>query len=60
MDLALFGRYFLDFALLYPSAFLCLASLWEKLRTPRRTACIAAGCIPCCASAAPRSAPCSG
>ncbi|MFR9067331.1 MAG: hypothetical protein ACLVJH_10905 [Faecalibacterium prausnitzii] len=42
---ALFGRYFLDFALLYPSAFLCLASLWEKLRTPRRTACIAAGCI---------------
>ena len=39
MDLALFGRYFLDFALLYPSAFLCLASLWEKLRTPRRTAC---------------------
>ena len=45
MDLALFGRYFLDFALLYPSAFLCLASLWEKLRTPRRTACIAAGCI---------------
>ena len=22
MDLALFGRYFLDFALLYPSAFL--------------------------------------
>ena len=40
MDLALFGRYFLDFALLYPSAFLCLASLWEKLRTPRRTACI--------------------
>lgn len=44
MDLALFGRYFLDFALLYPSAFLCLASLWEKLRTPRRTACIAAGC----------------
>lgn len=45
MDLALFGRYFLDFALLYPSAFLCLASLWEKLRTPMRTACIAAGCI---------------
>ena len=45
MDLALFGRYFLDFALLYPSAFLCLASLWEKLRTPRRTAYIAAGCI---------------
>ena len=45
MDLVLFGRYFLDFALLYPSAFLCLASLWEKLRTPRRTACIAAGCI---------------
>ena len=45
MNLALFGRYFLDFALLYPSAFLCLASLWEKLRTPRRTACIAAGCI---------------
>ena len=47
MDLALFGSYFLDFALLYPSAFLCLASLWEKLRTPKRTACIAAGCITC-------------
>ena len=45
MNLALFGRYFLDYALLYPSAFLCLASLWEKLRSPRRTACIAAGCI---------------
>ena len=40
----LYAVVFLDFALLYPSAFLCLASLWEKLRTPRRTACIAAGC----------------
>ena len=45
MNLALFARYFLDYALLYPSAFLCLASLWERLRSPRRTACIAAGCI---------------
>ena len=46
---------FLDFALLYPSAFLCLASLWEKLRTPRRTACIAAGCITLlCIGCAPR------
>ena len=39
----LYAVVFLDIALLYPSAFLCLASLWEKLRTPRRTAYIAAG-----------------
>ena len=48
MDLALFGRYFLDFALLYPSAFLCLASLWESLRTPRRTAASLPDASPCC------------
>lgn len=38
MDLELFARYFLDYALLYPSAFLCLACLWEKLHAPKRTA----------------------
>ena len=42
MNAAIFGRYFLDYALLYPSGFLCLACLWEKVRSPRRTACIAA------------------
>ena len=60
MDLALFGRYFLDFALLYPSAFLCLASLWEKLRTPRAPPASLPDALPCCASAAPHFAPCSG
>ena len=45
MNFTLFGRYFLDYALLYPSAFLCLASLWEKVRGPKRTACIAAASI---------------
>jgi len=38
LDFALFGRYFLDLALLYPGAFLCLAPLWEQLKSPRRTA----------------------
>lgn len=35
MDLALFGRYFLDFALLYPSAFLCLAIPMGKAAHPQ-------------------------
>ena len=37
MEKALFVRYFLDFALLYPGAFLCLAPLQEQLKSPRRT-----------------------
>lgn len=45
VDLALFGRYFLEFALLYPGAFLCLACLREHLKTPRRTYCIAAAAL---------------
>ena len=54
MNAAIFGRYFLDYALLYPSGFLCLACLWEKVRSPRRTACIAvvgitAVCLVCAA-----------
>ena len=42
MDAALFGRYFLDIALLYPGAFLCLAPLWDHLKAPRRTCILAA------------------
>ncbi len=42
MGLALFGRYFLEFALMYPGGYLCLASLEEHLRAPRRTYAIAA------------------
>ena len=45
VELDLFGRYFLEYALLYPGAFLCLASLWEKLRAPRRTALLTAVAI---------------
>lgn len=45
MDAALFGRYFLDFALLYPAAYLCLAPLQEHLKSPRRTYLIALGSI---------------
>lgn len=37
MELALFVRYFLDHAVLYPAAFLCLAPLREQLRAPRKT-----------------------
>lgn len=37
MELALFVRYFLDYAVLYPAAFLCLAPLREQLRSPRKT-----------------------
>ena len=42
MNTALFGRYFLEFALIYPGAFLCLAPLRERLKDPRRTYCITA------------------
>lgn len=35
MNAAIFGRYFLDYALLYPSGFLCLACLWEKAQAHR-------------------------
>ena len=42
MDFALFGRYFLEFAMMYPAGYLCLASLEEHLREPRRTYAIAA------------------
>lgn len=45
MDLALFVRYFWDFALLYPGTFLCLAPLQEHLKSPRRTYGLAAGLI---------------
>lgn len=42
MDLTLFGRYFLEFAMMYPGAFLCLAPMQDHLRSPRRTYGIAA------------------
>ena len=42
MDITLFGRYFLDLSILYPGAFLCLAPLWEHLKSPRRTALLTA------------------
>ena len=45
MDFALFWRYFLDFALLCPGAFLCLAPLREQLKAPRRTYGLAAGML---------------
>ena len=45
MDAALFGRYFLEFALLYPGAYLCLAPLREHLKTPRRTYWMAGGIV---------------
>ena len=37
MNTALWGRYFLEFALLYPGAFLCLAPLQDHLEHPRKT-----------------------
>ena len=40
MNTALWGRYFLEFALLYPGAFLCLAPLRDHLKHPRRTYCV--------------------
>lgn len=35
MDAVLFGRYFLEFALLYPGAYLCLAPLRDHLKAPK-------------------------
>ena len=37
MDLELFVRYFLDYAVLYPAAFLCLAPLRDYLKSPKKT-----------------------
>ena len=34
MNFALFGRFFLEFAMMYPAEYLCLASLQEHLRAP--------------------------
>lgn len=45
MDAALFGHYFLEFALLYPGVYLCLAPLREHLKTPRRTYWMAGGIV---------------
>lgn len=45
VNAAQFGRYFLEFALLYPGAYLCLAPLREHLTAPRRTFGIAAGLV---------------
>lgn len=54
MDFSLFGRYFLDLAVFYPGAFLCLAPLWEHVKSPRRTAVLAATLVTviCLAAAA--------
>mgnify|MGYP005917719075 CR=1 FL=1 len=54
MDAVLFGRYFLEFALLYPGAYLCLAPLRDHLKAPKTTCWIAGGaltalCIGCAA-----------
>lgn len=43
MDAVLFGRYFLEFALLYPGAYLCLAPLRDHLKDPKTTYWIAGG-----------------
>ena len=45
MDLALFGRFFLEFAMMYPAGYLCLAALEEHLRSPRRTYAIATAVV---------------
>lgn len=37
VNFALFGRFFLEFAMMYPAEYLCLASLQEHLRAPRKT-----------------------
>ena len=54
LDFSLFGRYFLDLAVFYPGAFLCLAPLWEHVKAPRRTAVLAAALVTviCLAAAA--------
>ena len=45
MELELFVRYFLEYAILYPAAFLCLAPLQEHLKSPRKTAGLAIAVI---------------
>ena len=45
MDAVLFGRYFLEFALLYPGAYLCLAPLRDHLKAPKTTDWIAGGAL---------------
>mgnify|MGYP001043782932 CR=1 FL=1 len=45
MDAVLFGRYFLEFALLYPGAYLCLAPLRDHLKAPKTTYWIAGGAL---------------
>ena len=45
MDAVLFGRYFLEFALLYPGAYLCLAPLRDHLKAPNTTCWIAGGAL---------------
>lgn len=54
LDFSLFGRYFLDLAIFYPGAFLCLAPLWEHVKAPRRTAVLTAAIVTviCLAAAA--------
>ena len=54
LDFSLFGRYFLDLAVFYPGAFLCLAPLWEHVKAPRRTAVLTAALVTviCLAAAA--------
>ena len=45
VNFALFGRFFLEFAMMYPAEYLCLASLQEHLRAPRKTYAIGASVI---------------
>lgn len=45
VNFALFGRSFLEFAMMYPAEYLCLASLQEHLRAPRKTYAIGASVI---------------
>ena len=45
MDAVLFGRSFLEFALLYPGAYLCLAPLRDHLKAPKTTYWIAGGAL---------------
>lgn len=54
LDFSLFGRYFLDLAVFYPGAFLCLAPLWEHVKAPRLTAVLTAALVTviCLAAAA--------
>ena len=45
MNFALFGRFFLEFAMMYPAEYLCLDSLQEHLRAPCKTYAIGASAI---------------